>query len=111
VAWRKFDPLPRDLTQHRCIGWRLSVEAASCRWKFTEDGRDFAVTAAPNMTINDMALLVKMTRAGGGPDHRHDGNLCASACRGATLGPRSLLHSVLSRPPPPAIEAARARGS
>jgi hypothetical protein len=51
VAWRKFDPLPRDLTQHRCTGWRLPVEAASCRWKFTEDGRDFAVTAAPDMTI------------------------------------------------------------
>lgn len=57
---------PRELTQHRCIGWRASVEAAPYRWEFTENGRDFAVTVEPEMTTNDMALMVKMARAGGG---------------------------------------------
>lgn len=57
---------PRELTQHRCIGWRPSAEAAPYRWEFTEDDRDFAVTVEPKMTTNDMALMVKMARAGAG---------------------------------------------
>ena len=57
---------PRELTQHRCIGWRSSTEAAPYRWEFTEDGRDFAVAVEPQMTTNDMALMVKMARAGAG---------------------------------------------
>lgn len=57
---------PRDLTQHRCIGWRSTVEAAPYRWEFTEEGRDFAVTVEPDITTNDMALMVKMARAGAG---------------------------------------------
>ena len=57
---------PRELMQHRCIGWRSSAEAAPYRWEFTEDGRDFAVTVAPDMTTNEMALMVKMARAGFG---------------------------------------------
>ena len=57
---------PRELTRHRCIGWRSSVEAAPYRWEFTEDGRDFAVAVEPEMTTNEMALMVKMARAGAG---------------------------------------------
>ncbi|WAP67189.1 LysR family transcriptional regulator [Jiella pelagia] len=57
---------PRELTQHRCIGWRSSTDAAPYRWEFTEDGRDFAVTVEPEVTTNDMALMVKMARSGGG---------------------------------------------
>ena len=57
---------PRELTQHRCIGWRSAVEAAPYRWEFAEGGRDFAVTVEPEMTSNDMALMVKMARAGAG---------------------------------------------
>lgn len=57
---------PRDLTRHRCIGWRSSVDAAPYRWEFTEDGREFAVTVEPEVTTNDMALMVKMACAGGG---------------------------------------------
>ena len=57
---------PRELTGHRCIGWRSAVEAAPYRWEFTEDGRNFAVTVEPEMTTNDMALMVKMARAGAG---------------------------------------------
>ena len=57
---------PRELTQHCCIGWRPAVEAAPYRWEFTEDGHDFAVTVEPEITTNDMALMVKMARAGAG---------------------------------------------
>ena len=57
---------PRELTRHRCIGWRSSAEVAPYRWEFTEDGRDFVVAVEPEMTTNDMALMVKMARAGAG---------------------------------------------
>lgn len=57
---------PRELTQHRCIGWRSAVDVAPYRWEFAEAGRDFAVTVEPEMTSNDMALMVKMARAGAG---------------------------------------------
>jgi DNA-binding transcriptional LysR family regulator len=57
---------PRELTQHRCIGWRPAVEAAPYRWEFTGDGREFAVTVEPEMTTNDMALMLKMACAGAG---------------------------------------------
>lgn len=57
---------PRELTQHRCIGWRPSAEAAPYRWEFTEKGRDFTVTVEPEMTSNDMALMIRMACAGAG---------------------------------------------
>jgi DNA-binding transcriptional LysR family regulator len=57
---------PRELAQHRCVGWRSSSEVAPYRWEFTEEGRDFAVAVEPEMTTNDMALMVKMARAGAG---------------------------------------------
>jgi DNA-binding transcriptional LysR family regulator len=57
---------PRELTQHRCIGWRPSAEVAPYRWEFTEDGREFAVAVEPDVTTNDMALMVKMAMAGAG---------------------------------------------
>jgi DNA-binding transcriptional LysR family regulator len=57
---------PRELAQHRCVGWRSSTEVAPYRWEFTEEGRDFAVAVEPEMTSNDMALMVKMARAGAG---------------------------------------------
>ncbi len=57
---------PRELTQHRCIGWRSSAEVAPYRWEFTEGDRGFAVAVEPEMTTNDMALMVKMARAGAG---------------------------------------------
>ena len=57
---------PRELAQHRCIGWRPSTQLAPYRWEFTEDDRDFAVAVEPEMTTNDMALMVNMARAGAG---------------------------------------------
>lgn len=57
---------PRDLVAHRCIGWRPSPRSAPYRWEFTEDGRDFAVAVEPEITTNDMALMVKLARSGAG---------------------------------------------
>ncbi|MEN5426784.1 LysR family transcriptional regulator [Stenotrophomonas pennii] len=57
---------PRELAAHRCIGWRPSPEVAPYRWEFVEDGRGFDVTVAPQLTTNDMLLMVRSAVAGGG---------------------------------------------
>ena len=57
---------PRELARHRCIGWRPSPEVAPYRWEFVEDGREFDVTVAPQLTTNDMLLMVRSALAGGG---------------------------------------------
>jgi DNA-binding transcriptional LysR family regulator len=57
---------PRDLAGHRCIGWRRTVNAAPYRWEFAENGEPFDVAVAPQLTTNDMLLMVRTALAGGG---------------------------------------------
>ncbi|MCO6049172.1 LysR family transcriptional regulator [Mesorhizobium sp. RP14(2022)] len=57
---------PRDLVNHRCIGWRPAPEVVPYRWEFTEEGRDFDVAVAPTITTNDMWLMLRTALAGGG---------------------------------------------
>jgi len=57
---------PSELTAHRCIGWRPAPRTAPYRWEFTESGRDFAVDVKPEVTTNDMALMIRMAVAGSG---------------------------------------------
>jgi DNA-binding transcriptional LysR family regulator len=57
---------PRELAAHRCIGWRPAPRTAPFRWEFTEAGRDFVVDVAPEVTTNDMALMIRIAVAGGG---------------------------------------------
>jgi DNA-binding transcriptional LysR family regulator len=57
---------PVDLALHRCIGWRPAPKAAPYRWEFAEAGREFRVDVAPEITTNDMALMVKLAVAGTG---------------------------------------------
>ncbi|MBF2715169.1 LysR family transcriptional regulator [Agrobacterium vitis] len=57
---------PRDLADHRCIGWRPSPRMAPYRWEFAENGQEFSVDVAPNITSNDMALMINLAVAGAG---------------------------------------------
>lgn len=57
---------PRELADHRCIGWRPTPEVAPWRWEFSENGRAFDVAVAPRITTNDMLLMVRTALAGGG---------------------------------------------
>ncbi|MGA0593954.1 LysR family transcriptional regulator [Enterovirga sp. CN4-39] len=57
---------PRDLVDHHCIGWRPSPDVAPYRWEFTVDGRDVSVEVDPHVTTNDMAVMVRLARAGVG---------------------------------------------
>jgi DNA-binding transcriptional LysR family regulator len=57
---------PRDLATHRCIGWRPAPKVAPYRWEFAERGKEFSVAVEPEITTNDMALMIKLAVAGAG---------------------------------------------
>jgi DNA-binding transcriptional LysR family regulator len=57
---------PRELVAHRCLGWRPAPGVAPYRWEFREDGRDFDLTVEPQVTTNDMLVMVRTALAGGG---------------------------------------------
>jgi DNA-binding transcriptional LysR family regulator len=57
---------PRELAGHRCIGWRPAPKVSPYRWEFGAQGREFAVEVAPEITTNDMALMIKLAVAGAG---------------------------------------------
>lgn len=57
---------PRDLASHRCIGWRPQPAGAPYRWEFADNGRSFDVEVDPEVTTNDMWLMVRMACAGAG---------------------------------------------
>ncbi|MHC2487117.1 LysR family transcriptional regulator [Sinorhizobium meliloti] len=57
---------PRELVRHRCVGWRPSPSAAPYRWEFEEDGIPFDVAVEPQITTNDLHLMVRTALAGGG---------------------------------------------
>lgn len=57
---------PRDLSAHRCIGWRVGPHVAPYRWEFAEGGKEFTVAVADTITTTDMALMVSLAVSGAG---------------------------------------------
>lgn len=57
---------PGELAAHRCIGWRPAPKVPPYRWEFAEEGKEFSVAVAPEITTNDMALMIKLAVAGAG---------------------------------------------
>lgn len=57
---------PSELSGHRCIGWRPSPDTAPYRWEFEHEGRTFDVAVEPQVTTNDMLLMIRTSLAGGG---------------------------------------------
>ncbi len=57
---------PRDLVGHRCIGWRPAPGLAPHRWEFVENGTAFAVSVAPQITTNDLHLMLRTALSGAG---------------------------------------------
>ena len=57
---------PRDLAARSCIGWRPAPKVAPYRWEFAERGKEFSVAVEPEITTNDMALMIKLAVAGTG---------------------------------------------
>lgn len=58
--------VPQDLLKHRCIGWRSQPHNAPYRWEFAQHGHDFDVAVNPQITTNDMLLMIRIAVAGGG---------------------------------------------
>lgn len=57
---------PSELAHHRCIGWRPAPQTAPYRWEFGEAGREYDVAVNPEITTNDMWLMIRTACAGGG---------------------------------------------
>ena len=57
---------PRELVRHRCIGRRPSPDVAPYRWEFEEAGVPFDVAIDPQITTNDLRLMLNIALAGGG---------------------------------------------
>lgn len=57
---------PSELSAHRCIGWRPAPNRAPYRWEFGQDGREFDVAVDPQISTNDMWLMIRTACAGGG---------------------------------------------
>jgi DNA-binding transcriptional LysR family regulator len=57
---------PRELIHHRCIGWRPSPDTAPYRWEFVHEGVAFDVSVEPQITTNDLRLMIRTALAGGG---------------------------------------------
>ena len=57
---------PSDLITHRCVGWRRAPDTSAHRWEFIENGREFNVAVAPEITTNDLRLMIRLTVAGTG---------------------------------------------
>lgn len=57
---------PSELAAHRCIGWRPAPHSAPYRWEFGQHGREFDVAVDPQITTNDMWLMIRTACAGGG---------------------------------------------
>lgn len=57
---------PRELVRHRCIGWRRALNMAPHRWEFEENGMDFDVAVEPQITTNDLRLMLRSALCGAG---------------------------------------------
>ena len=57
---------PRELVQHRCIGWRPAPNVAPYRWEFEANGVPFDVAVEPQITTNDLRLMLRTALRGGG---------------------------------------------
>jgi DNA-binding transcriptional LysR family regulator len=66
LAAREAPTHPRDLIHHRCIGWRPAPNAAPYRWEFSENGVAFDLAVEPQITTNDLTLMLRVALAGGG---------------------------------------------
>ena len=57
---------PEELVNHRCIGWRKGPGLAPYRWESAEQGCNFDVAVNPQLTTNDMGVMIRTACAGGG---------------------------------------------
>ncbi|KXF78768.1 LysR family transcriptional regulator [Paramesorhizobium deserti] len=66
IAARGMPAHPRDLLAHRCIGWRPALNVAPYRWEFEENGIPFDIAVHPQITTNDLQLMLRSALSGAG---------------------------------------------
>lgn len=66
LAGRGAPSHPRELVHHRCISWRAAPNVAPHRWEFAENGVAFDVAVEPQITTNDLRLMLRAALAGAG---------------------------------------------
>ncbi|MFH5923863.1 LysR family transcriptional regulator [Roseomonas xinghualingensis] len=76
---------PAQLASHRCIGWRPTPKSAPYRWEFAEGGKEFSVAVRPEITTNDMALMIKLAAAGAGITFGMEDSFRSSIQRGELI--------------------------
>ena len=57
---------PEDLLGHRCIGWRPSHRTSPYRWEFEKDGQSFDIAVQPQITSNNLQVMLASALAGAG---------------------------------------------
>lgn len=57
---------PEDLLKHRCIGWRPTHRTAPYRWEFEKEGKAFDIAVKPQITSNDLNVMLRAALAGAG---------------------------------------------
>ncbi len=67
---------------HKCIGWRQSPEVAPYRWPFEENGRTFDLAIEPQITTNDLRLMLRLALAGSCSGVQRSGSRQPTLCRG-----------------------------
>jgi DNA-binding transcriptional LysR family regulator len=55
---------PQDLTDHRCINFRLPTYGGFYAWEFEKDGRELKVRVEGQLVFNNVALILKAALAG-----------------------------------------------
>jgi DNA-binding transcriptional LysR family regulator len=77
---------PSELAAHRRIGWRPAPHSAPYRWEFGENGREFDVAVDPQITTNDMWLMIR-TAWCRRRHHLRYGRHVQTLCRIGSTGP------------------------
>ena len=55
---------PRELTSHRCIGWRWEGHELPYKWEFNSDGKWFEVEVKGPLICNSKEFCLKAAAAG-----------------------------------------------
>lgn len=58
--------VPQDLSDHRCINFRLRRSGGLYAWEFEKDGRPLNVRVEGQLAFNDLAMVLDACRAGFG---------------------------------------------
>jgi DNA-binding transcriptional LysR family regulator len=57
---------PRDLTSHRCLGFRHAAGGEVYRWEFEKRGKPMVVSVSGPLIVNDVELLIRAALDGVG---------------------------------------------